>query len=243
MLAAGVAVVLAATAPAAADAAQHKALQTATETATSGGELTTESLGGSGVWSAYVSRDQTGRVCYLVGQPKKSDAAGVAGRRQPMAMVTHRPAEHIANVVSFVEGYGLKPGSNVALEIGERRFSLFTQGDSAWAPTSELDRTIVGTLARGTSVVAKGEAENGRTTTDSYSLAGFAKALALIDKACGVTREPVAAPTRHPAAHRHHAAHQAKPHRRRETHKPPPVHKRKAHAAPATPEAAKPPSG
>jgi hypothetical protein len=107
----------------------------------------TQSLGRAGAWSAYVSNDKTGRVCYLVGQPQKSEPAGFA-RRAPSALVTHRPAEKIANVVSFVEGYTLKDGSDVALDVGGSKFDLFTKDDSAWARTSETDKTIVGTLSK-----------------------------------------------------------------------------------------------
>lgn len=159
------------------------------------GSSTTVSLGTAGAWAAYASRDKTGRVCYLVGQPQKSDSAGVA-RKSPQAMVTHRPTENIANVVSFVEGYPLKEASEVALEIGDRKFDLFTKDDSAWARTAELDRTIVSLLAKGRTAIVKGTPQKGRATTDTYSLAGFAKALALIDKACGVKREEAAAPPR-----------------------------------------------
>jgi hypothetical protein len=170
---------------------------------------TTESLGASGPWSAYASRDKTGRVCYLVGQPQKSDSAGTP-RKAPSAIVTHRPAENITNVVSFVEGYALKDGSEVALEVGDKKFELFTKDDGAWARTAELDRTIVGTLAHAKSAIVKGTPQKGRPTTDVYSLAGFAKALALIDKACGVKREN-AAPAVKPASSKAPPRKRAKP--------------------------------
>ncbi len=153
----------------------------------------TRSLGTAGSWTAYVSEDKTGRVCYLVGEPRKSEPAGLA-RSAPMAMVTHRPAEKIANVVSFVEGYPLKKDSAVALDIDGRKFALFTNEDSAWARTSELDKTIVETLAKSKEAVAKGVPQKGRPTTDWYALAGFAKALGLIDKACGIKQEDSALP-------------------------------------------------
>src|SRR6185295_7550642 len=84
--------------------------------------------------------------------------------------------------------------------IGDKKFELFTKDDGAWARTAELDRTIVTTLAHGKSAVVKGTPQKGRPTTDIYSLAGFAKALALIDKACGVKREDAAAPAVKPAS-------------------------------------------
>ena len=147
----------------------------------------TRSLGTFDGWTAYASEDKTGRVCYLAGQPQKSEPAGSA-RKAPMAMVTHRPAEKIANVVSFVAGYPLKDGSDVALDIGGSKFELFTKDDGAWARTAELDKAIVTALAKGQQAVVRGVPQKGPATTDIYPLAGFAKALALIDKACGVKR-------------------------------------------------------
>jgi hypothetical protein len=181
----------------AAGAAAPKKQQPAASSSTGGS--TAEALGTVGPWSAYASRDKTGRVCYLVGQPEKSDSAGTP-RKAPSAMVTHRPAENISNVVSFVEGYPLKEGSEVALAVGDKKFELFTKDDGAWARTAELDRTIVNILAHGKSAVVKGTPQKGRPTTDVYSLAGFAKALALIDKACGIKREDTAAPAAKPAS-------------------------------------------
>jgi hypothetical protein len=146
-----------------------------------------QSLGKFDAWSAYTSEDKTGKVCYLVGLPQKSEPSG-SGRKLPTAMVTHRPVEKIANVVSFVEGYALKEGSEVALDVSGSKFQLFTKDDSAWARTADLDKTIVTALAKGKQAVVKGVPQKGPPTTDTYPLAGFAKALALIDKACGVKR-------------------------------------------------------
>ncbi len=143
-------------------------------------------LGSEGAWTAYVSEDRSGKVCYLVGQPAKSLPA--APHRQASAMVTHRPQENIANVVSFVVGAPLKDGSEVTLTLGKKDFKLFTKSDAAWASTSDLDKEIVTILAKSRDVVAKGIPQRGPGTSDTYSLAGFGKALALIDKACGVKR-------------------------------------------------------
>jgi hypothetical protein len=146
-----------------------------------------QQLGQNGSWTAYQAQDGSGSVCYVVGQPQKSEPANTP-RRAPMAMVTHRPGEKIANVVSFVEGYPIKPGSEVRIDIGGSIFDLFTKDDSAWARTAELDRMIVASLGKAKQVVVRGTPQKGAATTDTYALTGFAKALALIDKACGVKR-------------------------------------------------------
>lgn len=170
--------------------ARHAAKKTKPTAAQPAGAPSTpaaQRLGTAGAWTAYMAGDAAGKVCYIVANPEKKEHAG-AGRRPPMAMVTHRPAENVANVVSFVEGYPLKDGSDVALAVGANKFELFTKDDSAWARTADLDKSIVAALAKGARAVVKGQPQKGAATTDVYSLAGFPKALALIDKACGVKR-------------------------------------------------------
>ena len=148
-----------------------------------------ERLGAAASWAAYAYKEKSGRVCYLAGEPEpqKREPAG-RKHKHPMAMVTHRPGEKIANVVSFAEGYPLKEGSDVSLDIGGAKFELFTKGDSAWARTAELDKAIVEAMAKGKQAIVKGVSQNGQPTTETYSLAGFAQTLALIDKACEVKR-------------------------------------------------------
>jgi hypothetical protein len=143
-------------------------------------------LGSDGAWTAYLAQNKAGKVCYLVGAPEKTD--GAVKRKTVMAMVTHRTEDNVSNVVSFAEGYPLNESNDVIVEVGTEKFPLFAKDDTAWARTSDLDKTIVTALAKEKQAVVKGTPKKGRGTTDIYSLAGFSKALALIDKACDVKR-------------------------------------------------------
>jgi hypothetical protein len=146
-----------------------------------------KSLGSDGAWTAYLAQNKGGKVCYLVGQPEKTDPAGMK-RKPVMAMVTHRTEDNVSNVVSFDEGYPLNEDADVIVETGPDKFQLFAKDDTAWARTSDLDKTIVTALAKEKQAVVKATPKKGHVTTDVYSLAGFSKALALIDKACDVKR-------------------------------------------------------
>jgi invasion protein IalB len=141
----------------------------------------------AGAWSAYLAQNKTGKVCYLVGHPEKSEPAAMK-RQTVMAMVTHRTEDNVSNVVSFDEGYPLNADQDVVVEVGPEKFPLFAKDDTAWARTSELDKTIVTALAKGKGVIVKATPQKGHPTIDTYSLAGFSKALALIDKACDIKR-------------------------------------------------------
>lgn len=144
-------------------------------------------LGGAGPWSAYLYKGSSGPVCYLAGAPQKSEPARFK-RKAPSATVTHRPQENVFNVVNFYEGYPLKPGSDVTLDIDGTNFDLFTKDDGAWSRSADTDKTIVEAMAKGRTAVIKGTPEKGPAATDTYSLSGFTATLAMIDKACGVKR-------------------------------------------------------
>jgi invasion associated locus B (IalB) protein len=150
--------------------------------------IAVQRLGGTGAWNAYLYQEKSGRVCYLAGGPQKSEPAKLFKRKLPAAMVTHRPAENVANVISFDEGYPLKEGSEASLDVDGTHFDLFTKGDTAWSRTADLDKTIVEALARGRQAVLKAMPKKGPPTIDTYSLSGFAQTLALIDKACSIKR-------------------------------------------------------
>jgi len=143
-------------------------------------------LGSEGTWTAYLAQNKAGKVCYLVGTPERTD--GAVKRKTVMAMVTHRTEDNVSNVVSFDEGYPLNEGDDVIVQVGADKFPLFAKDDTAWARTSDLDKTIVTALAKEKQAIVKGTPKKGHPTTDTYSLAGFSKALALIDKACDVKR-------------------------------------------------------
>lgn len=147
----------------------------------------TRRLGVADGWSAYTYREKSGQVCYLAADPRKTEPANMK-RKPASAMVTHRPQENVTNVVSFVVGYPLKDGSDAALDIDGTKFDLFTKSDTAWSRTADIDKTIVEAMAKGKQAVIKATPQKGAPTTDTYSLAGFGKALALIDKACGIKR-------------------------------------------------------
>ena len=101
--------------------------------------------------------------------------------------VTHRPWEKRINEVSLVAGYSYKKDSTVHARIGGQKFTLFTDGDTAWNRSPKEDKSLVAAMRRGNSMVVTGVPKKGKQTTDTYSLKGFSKAYDAIGKACGLT--------------------------------------------------------
>jgi invasion protein IalB len=139
-------------------------------------------LGKSGDWESFTYNEKGGKVCYMASQPKKS-AGAAKGRGAVFFTITHRTADKSIGVVSVNAGFTYKKDAPVALEIGGTKIDLYATGDSAWARN---DKAVVAALLKAKSVVAHGTPVKGDPVADTFSLDGFPKALADINKACDV---------------------------------------------------------
>lgn len=136
-------------------------------------------------WGAQTF-DEGGKVgCSIWSQPIR-DEGKYKKRGAIYAYVTHRPWDKRVNEVSFAAGYTFKKDSTVRLRIGGQRFTLFTDGTTAWSRSAKDDQEIVGAMKRGASMIVSGVSSRGTRTTDTYSLQGFTKAYQAIGKACKV---------------------------------------------------------
>jgi hypothetical protein len=144
-------------------------------------------VGEFGDWAVYSIQEQGGRLCFMTSRPRSSTPATVR-RGEIRLMVTHWPSEQTFDEVNFVPGFNFRDASDVTVQIGNDRFSLFTQGDKAWARDAETDRRIVEALRKGARVVVTAVSERGTTTTDTFGLNGSNRAYEEMSRACNVRR-------------------------------------------------------
>ena len=145
----------------------------------------TNLLSTQGVWEAYQETEGGKKVCYIGSLAKK--ATGKYKKRgETYVLITHRPAEKSANVVSVKAGYTYQENSEVEVIIGTETFKLFTDAGHAFAYDKKTDGLLVKAMIRGAKMVIKGTSSRGTKTTDSYSLKGFTAAYQAINKACKI---------------------------------------------------------
>lgn len=136
-------------------------------------------------WSAYVFEENGSKVCYMASQPKKAEG-NYTRRGDIFALITHRPSEGTKNVFSYIAGYSYKSGSDVNLTINGRKFVLFTQDETAWAPDGQMDSAIADSIRKGSNMVVRGVSSRGTQTNDTFSLKGSSAAHDAISQECGV---------------------------------------------------------
>lgn len=155
-------------------------------------------LGKYGYWSAYQMMEGPNPVCYMsitAKSPPQTDKKKKAAKRGDVVlMIAHRPAESALDVVSYAAGTKFRAASDVTFKMGDREFSLFTQGDTAWARDQSMDRAIVSALRTSSSVTVIGIAANEASIADTVNLKGMPEAYYAIGKACGLPVEPPSKP-------------------------------------------------
>ena len=135
-------------------------------------------------WEALTFDEGGKPVCYTSSEPAQAEG-DYSKRDKVYALVTHRPANKSLGVVTIMAGYAYKLGSEVAAQIGGQTFTLFTNGEAAWADDA-TDPKLVAAMKGGHEMIVRGVSSRGTKTTDTYSLAGFSRAYAAIGEACGV---------------------------------------------------------
>jgi invasion protein IalB len=148
-----------------------------------------KALGTFDAWTAIELAEKSGKVCYMVARPTKSQPEG-AKRGDILLTIMHRPAAKQRDEVSFQSGYPFKPDAPVMIETEKKTFELFTKpetdAEGAWSRDAAMDKALIEAMKAGNSLTVKGTSARGTDTVDTFSLTGFTKAYVEIGKACGI---------------------------------------------------------
>ena len=136
-------------------------------------------------WGAYRYDNDGSRICFVSSVPTNSKGKyDPKNRGDIRVFVSHGPGKAERDVVQVIAGYRYKPQSDVSLTIDGKSFKLFTIEDRAYSESEEDDLRIIKLMKRGSRMTIVGISSRGTKTTDTYSLSGFTKTKAVIDKTC-----------------------------------------------------------
>jgi hypothetical protein len=142
-------------------------------------------IGQYGTWGAYTAAPNGKKVCFALAKPSSSKTNPPNRPRDPAyAFVSTRPAEKVANEVSVMIGYTLKPGSESTLEVGGATYAMYTQGDGIWIKNAAEEERMVEAMRKSADAVIKAVSAKGTETTDTFSLKGLAQALDRLAQDC-----------------------------------------------------------
>ena len=138
-------------------------------------------------WAAYTTQAGEAKVCYALSRPTASEPKKV--HRDPaFFLINDWPGRKAKGEPEIVPGYQYKDGSDVTVEIGANKFTLFTKNDGgaggAWVEAQADEQRLVDAMKAASEAIVTGTSKRGTITRDTYSLAGFGDALEKAHQAC-----------------------------------------------------------
>ena len=133
-----------------------------------------------GDWGTYSYQGEKGKVCYVLTVPKQSKPATL-DHGAMYFFVSQRPGQAVSYEPQFIAGYEMKPGSKVSVTIGDKKFSMFTGGNSAWVENAAEEPLMIAAMKGGSDMQVSAESKRGNATSYSFSLKGISAALSSIE--------------------------------------------------------------
>jgi invasion protein IalB len=131
-----------------------------------------------GDWATYSYQAQNGRVCYVLTVPKpKSMKPASVDHGSMFFFVSQRPGQAVSFEPQFIAGYPLREGSKVSVSIGNKKFTMFTKGKSAWVENAAEEPQLIAAMKGGSDMQVQAQSGRGTKTSYSFSLKGISAAL------------------------------------------------------------------
>jgi hypothetical protein len=125
-------------------------------------------------WGVYSYSKGGQTVCYVLTVPKSMEPKSVDHGRNFFVIGSAPGSGHEPQAIM---GYELKPGSRVKVDIGDKTFSMFTRGKSAWVVEEAREPEVISALRSGSDMTVHAQSLRGTATTYTYSLNGVTAAL------------------------------------------------------------------
>lgn len=137
-----------------------------------------EFLGVERYWGIYAFSDPSqGQHCF-VGTIPLTQAPTSLSHGDVFFFVNHRRDQDNRLEPQFLAGYQLQNDSKVTVTVGERSFTMFTNGgNSGWLEERQEEMDLLSAMRAGSDMVVQATSAKGNNTTYKFSLMGLTAAL------------------------------------------------------------------
>ncbi|MFC5992250.1 invasion associated locus B family protein [Limoniibacter endophyticus] len=131
-------------------------------------------------WGSYAyTNEQRQKVCYVLSMPVDKQPSSL-DHGDIYFLVTQKPGQASAFEPQFSAGYDMQENSKVTVRIGDRSFSLFVRGRSAWLENPAEEPQMIAAMRGGADMAIAAKSGRGNDTSYKFSLRGISAALASI---------------------------------------------------------------
>ncbi len=127
-------------------------------------------------WGTYSYQSGKGKVCYVLTVPTDEQPASL-DHGNVYFFVSQKPGENVSYEPQFIAGYDLKEHSKVTVVVGDKTYTMFTRGKSAWLENAAQEPELVAAMKAGSQMTVKAVSSRSNDTKYDFSLRGVTAAL------------------------------------------------------------------
>ena len=130
-------------------------------------------------WGTYSYQATNGKVCYVLTVPTAKQPPTL-DHGDMFFFVSQRPGQSVSYEPQFIAGYTMQENSKVTVAIGDKTFSMFTRGKSAWVENAAEEPALIAAMKGGSEMKVQAKSGRGNGTSYTFSLKGISAALTSI---------------------------------------------------------------
>ncbi|MCR4266960.1 invasion associated locus B family protein [Nitratireductor sp. ZSWI3] len=127
-------------------------------------------------WGVYSYQSGNGKVCYAMSVPKEK-LPGSLDHGDIFFFVSQKPGQNVASEPQFIASYNFQDGSKVTATVGDKSFTMFTQGKSAWLENAAEEPQLIAAMKGGSTMKVAAKSGRGNDTSYVFSLSGVTAAI------------------------------------------------------------------
>lgn len=137
---------------------------------------TATKIGQHNAWGTYSYQSKDGKVCYVLTVPTDKEPKNL-DHGDIFFFVSQKPGQNVSYEPQFITSYDMKQGSKVTVAVGDKSYSMFTRGKSAWMENAAQEPQLVADMKAGSVMKVSAESARGNATHYTFSLRGITDAL------------------------------------------------------------------
>ncbi|KRA00411.1 hypothetical protein ASD64_02290 [Mesorhizobium sp. Root157] len=136
-------------------------------------------IGQHNAWGTYSYQAQNGKVCYVLTVPTDKQPPTL-DHGDMFFFVSQRPGQQVSYEPQFIAGYNFQENSKVTVSVGDKSFTMFTRGKSAWVENAAEEPVLIAAMKGGSDMKVEAKSGRGNATNYVFSLKGISAALSSI---------------------------------------------------------------
>lgn len=133
-------------------------------------------IGQHNAWGTYSYQAQTGKVCYVLTVPTDKQPANL-DHGDIFFFVSQKPGQNVSFEPQFIASYDFQADSKVSVTVGDKSYSMFTRGKSAWMENAAEEPQLIAAMKAGADMKVSAKSGRGNPTNYAFSLRGITAAL------------------------------------------------------------------